>query len=396
LLSGRKPFGGHILSHDFVEAALMRRGGVAIHLAPGLPGSYEEVPPSLTEYAQRDRRWCQGNLQHLAVLGTSGLHWVSRLHLLVVGIVISLQAQFIRPEYFPSGFSLFPQWPAEDPERAIWVFVATMALLTIPKLFGYLVLMTDGTVRRGCGGGLRALLSVILETVVSGLIAPVMMLSQSIGIGQILLGGDAGWRVQQRDDGAIPFRGVVHQYAGHTIFGLLLAGAAYAVSLPLFLWMSPVVLGLVLAIPLALLTSRPSVGAAWRRFGLLLTPEEGTMPRILARANALTAAGATAPIEACTRLLDDPALVDAHRATLTEARRQRGEVNVALVVGLAKLEEAGDLAEAVQWLSAQEKVAVLSDRRGIERLIGLKLHGCEGMAPRVVGHRATKDDKWPS
>jgi hypothetical protein len=137
LLSGRKPFGGHILSHDFVEAALMRRGGVAIHLAPGLPGSYEEVPPSLTEYAQRDRRWCQGNLQHLAVLGTSGLHWVSRLHLLtgmgayltapmwlvflVVGIAISLQAQFIRPEYFPPGFALFPQWPTEDSERAIWV-----------------------------------------------------------------------------------------------------------------------------------------------------------------------------------------------------------------------------------------------------------------------------------
>jgi membrane glycosyltransferase len=412
LLSGRKPFGGHILSHDFVEAALMRRGGVAIHLAPGLPGSYEEVPPSLNEYAQRDRRWCQGNLQHLAVLGTSGLHWVSRLHLLtgmgayltapmwlvflVVGIAISLQAQFIRPEYFPSGFALFPQWPAEDPERAIWVFVATMALLTTPKLFGYLVLMTDGTVRRGCGGGLGALLSVILETVLSGLIAPVMMLSQSIGIGQILLGDDAGWRVQRRDDGTTPFRGVAHQYAGHTIFGLLLAGAAYAVSLPLFLWMSPVVLGLVLAIPLAVLTSQPSVGRAWRRLGLLLTPEEGTMPRILARANALTAAaGDTAAVEACTRLLDDPALVDAHWAMLPEAARQRGEVNVALVVGLAKLEEAGDLAEAVQWLSAQEKNALLSDRRGIERLIDLKQHGREGLAPREDGLRSTKDDKRP-
>ena len=112
------------------------------------------------------------------------------------------------------------------------------------------------------------------------------------------------------------------------------------------------------------------------------------MPRILARANALTAAaGATAAVEACTRLLDDPALVDAHWAMLTEARRQRGEVNVALVVGLAKLEEAGDLAEAVQWPSAQEKAAVLSDRRGIERLIDLKRHGREGLAPRVVGPR---------
>jgi membrane glycosyltransferase len=224
----------------------------------------------------------------------------------------------------------------------------------------------------------------------------VMMLSQSIGIGQILLGGDAGWRVQQRDDGAIPFRGVVHQYAGHTIFGLLLAGAAYAVSLPLFLWMSPVVLGLVLAIPLAVLTSQPSVGGAWRRIGLLLTPEEGAMPRILVRANALTAAAGAAAVEACTRLLDDPALVDAHWAMLIEARRQRGEVNVALVVGLAKLQEASDVAEAVRWLSAPEKAAVLSDPRGIERLIDLQRHGREGLGPHVAGPRATNDDKRSS
>ena len=81
-LRGRKPFGGHILSHDFVEAALMRRAGWAIYMAPALGGSFEEVPPSLLDFAARDRRWCQGNLQHLAVLPARGLHWVSRLHLL--------------------------------------------------------------------------------------------------------------------------------------------------------------------------------------------------------------------------------------------------------------------------------------------------------------------------
>src|SRR5258705_363681 len=122
-LRGRKPFGGHILSHDFVEAALMRRAGWAIRMAPTLGGSFEECPPSLLDYAARDRRWCQGNLQHLAVLPARGLHWVSRLHLLtgigsyltaplwllflVFGILISLQAQFVRPEYFPKGFALF-------------------------------------------------------------------------------------------------------------------------------------------------------------------------------------------------------------------------------------------------------------------------------------------------
>ena len=123
-LPGRKPFGGTILSHDFVEAALLRRAGWGVVMRPELAGSYEESPPSLIELAIRDRRWCQGNLQHIAVLPTRGLHPISRLHLLmgigsyvtaplwllflVMGILISLQARFILPEYFPQGRSLFP------------------------------------------------------------------------------------------------------------------------------------------------------------------------------------------------------------------------------------------------------------------------------------------------
>src|SRR3954470_21762288 len=122
VLKGPRPIGGHILSHDFVEAALMRRGGWAVHMAPALGGSFEESPPSLTEYAARDRRWCQGNLQHAGVIFVRGLHWATRLHLatgigsyvaaplwlafLFVGILISLQAKFVRPESFPKTFTL--------------------------------------------------------------------------------------------------------------------------------------------------------------------------------------------------------------------------------------------------------------------------------------------------
>ena len=163
VLSGPRPIGGHILSHDFVEAALMRRAGWAVVMAPALPGSYEECPPSLTEYAARDRRWCQGNLQHAGVLSARGLHWVTRLHLatgigsyvaaplwllfLFIGILISLQAQFIRPEYFPKTFTLYPQWPAQDPVRAAYVFAGTMALLLLPKLLGYLAMLPDRATR---------------------------------------------------------------------------------------------------------------------------------------------------------------------------------------------------------------------------------------------------------
>jgi membrane glycosyltransferase len=126
-------------------------------MAPTLGGGYEECPPSLLDFAARDRRWCQGNLQHLAVLSSRGFHWVSRLHLLtgiesyltaplwlvflMQGILISLQAQFVRPEYFPKGFSLFPKWPAQDPILAAWVF-GTMAMPIVPKLLAYILLLT--------------------------------------------------------------------------------------------------------------------------------------------------------------------------------------------------------------------------------------------------------------
>ena len=259
-LGGRKPFGGHVLSHDFIEAALMRRGGWAIHMAPTLSGSYEESPPTLSDFAARDRRWCQGNLQHLALLPTRGFHWVSRLHFLtgigsyltaplwliflVFGILVSLQAQFVRPEYFPKGYSLFPTWPAQDPILAAWVFVGTMGMLIAPKLLAFIVLLGNSDARRKFGGGLVVLAGIIAETVLSGLTAPIMMIFQSSAVAEILFGRDAGWQVQRRDDGAVSRRDTVNTYAVPTLVGIAMAVAAYAVSLPLLLWMPPVILGL--------------------------------------------------------------------------------------------------------------------------------------------------------
>jgi membrane glycosyltransferase len=239
-LRGRKPFGGHILSHDFVEAALMRRAGWDVRMVPTLGGSFEECPPSLLDFAARDRRWCQGNLQHLAVLPARGLHWISRLHLLtgigsyltaplwflflVFGILISLQAKFVRPEYFPKGFSLFPKWPAQDPILAAWVFGGTMGLLIVPKLLACVLLETQRRNRKQFGGGLLVLAGVVIETILSGLIAPVMMIFQSSAVGEILLGRDAGWQVQRRDDGKWPLRDLIRKYAAPTLFGV---GARY-------------------------------------------------------------------------------------------------------------------------------------------------------------------------
>ena len=393
VLSGPRPIGGHILSHDFVEAALMRRAGWAVVMAPALPGSYEECPPSLTEYAARDRRWCQGNLQHAGVLSARGLHWVTRLHLatgigsyvaaplwllfLFIGILISLQAQFIRPEYFPKTFTLYPQWPAQDPVRAAYVFAGTMALLLLPKLLGYLAMLPDRATRRGFGGGLRAFISMLTEIVISGLVAPVMMLIQSISVIQIVSGRDSGWQAQRRDDGSLPLAATMRHYGWHTAFGLLLALAAYEVSFSLFAWMTPVIVGLILAIPLAQWSASAAAGRRMRRHKLLLTPEESEPPQILERANALAlelpAADSRHAIE---RLFADPALLAAHRAMLPKGvARKRGVVETALVIGVAKLEDCTTLAEAADTLTRVEMMAVLSDARGLDRLASLRRLG---------------------
>ncbi|MBK5957779.1 glucan biosynthesis glucosyltransferase H [Rhodoplanes elegans] len=386
LLPGPKPFGGHILSHDFVEAALMRRAGWGVHMAPSLGGSFEECPPSLTEYAIRDRRWCQGNLQHLGVLPARGLHWVSRLHLLtgigsyitsplwlvflLVGLLIALQAQFVKPEYFPSGFSLFPQWPAQDPIRAAWVFGGTMGILIVPKVLGWFAAMTQTTERRGTGGVIRSFASVILEIVVTSLIAPIMMLLQSRAVAEILLGRDAGWQAQQRDAGQTDIRLLTRLYGPHVALGVILGGSAYAVSAPLLLWMTPVVAGLVLAIPTVAVTSSERVGRALRRAGLLLIPEEREPPAVLLRAQALAAELPAAAEPALVRLAADAGLCDAHLAMLEEKpARRKGDVDVALVVARARAAEADTIGEAAALLTVKETFAILADREALADVI---------------------------
>jgi membrane glycosyltransferase len=390
-LPGRKPFGGTIMSHDFVEAALLRRRGWAVHMAPSLEGSYEESPPSLTDYAVRDRRWCQGNLQHIGVLPAKGLHWVSRLHLLtgigsyvtapmwlaflLLGVLISLQAQFIRPDYFQPGFSLFPTWPMQDPVRAAWVFAGTMALLIAPKLLGFFALVIRRSERRAYGGALQAFFSVFAETLISGLIAPVMMWMQSVAVLQVLRGRDAGWSAQQRDDASMPFRVIFRIYAWPTAAGIFLAAAAYAVSLPLLFWMSPVILGLLLAVPLAALTSGSSMGHGARRLGLLVVPEERDPPEVLKRANELGRTDTTAAVGAFPiwrELREDPELWAAHHEALQESGPRRpGEIDVDLVVGLAKLDQCDGFEEAWNLLSRPEKNALLAHAKGLARLQSL-------------------------
>ncbi|MFC0242918.1 glucans biosynthesis glucosyltransferase MdoH [Rhodopseudomonas telluris] len=385
ILSGRKPFGGSILSHDFVEAALMRRAGWRIHMAPTLRGSYEEVPPTLLDFAARDRRWCQGNLQHAKILPARGLHWVSRLHFLtgigayitapmwltflVAGILISLQAQFVRPEYFPKDFSLFPIWPAQDPVRAAWVFAATMGLLILPKLLALFLVLVRRDTRRGFGGGLRASAGLVVETFMSALTAPVMMIFQSTAVAHILMGQDSGWQLQHRGDGSIPFRDVARRYALPTAIGAAMAISALLVSWPLFWWMTPVILGLVLAVPVAMFTNR----SASARPALLATPEDLAAPPILARVHqiAVTLPG-SGDEDPLVMLRNDRRLLDLHLACLArQAPRARGRVDTDYAVARAKVEDAASFNEVVAWLTKPEKRALMGDRDLVSRVVAM-------------------------
>jgi len=396
-LPGQPPFGGHILSHDFVEAALLRRAGWKIYLVPEITGSYEESPPSLIDFAERDRRWCQGNLQHSRVVLARGLHWMSRLHLgmgimsylaspiwlvfMTLGFLLALQAHFLRPEYFPKDFALFPTWPVFNPERAVRLFVITMAVLMAPKLFGYALLCTHRQVARRYGGLLRAGVSVLLEAILSALIAPVMMAMQAAVVVGILTGRAVGWTTQHRDDGTIPFRAVARRHRSHTAVGVVLAFAAYAVSPSFLAWMAPVVVGLVLAIPVSAAMARQDLGRIVRRLGLLLTPEEIEPPGVLQRANELArelTAQHPRVDEALKWMASDPELRALHTAMLPIAPEQRkGEYDVDLLLGLAKLNDARKLEEASSLLSGREKLAVLGSRAGVERLS--QLATAEGM-----------------
>ena len=393
VLSGKPPFGGHILSHDFVEAALIRRAGWSVYMLPHLSGSYEESPPSLIDLSVRDRRWCQGNLQHLRVIGAKGLTWPTRQHFatgimsylaspfwlaqLFVGILLVLQSTYVRPEYFTQQFSLFPTWPRFDAERALALFELTMGILLAPKFFGLILAIFHKTERRACGGAIMLILSAFLEILVSALVAPIMMLIQSGAVTQILLGRDTGWNPQRRDDGSIPMADIIRRHRLHVALGVIVAITAFIISPSLFGWMSPTIIGLVLSIPLSAASSSLALGLTLKKLNLLLIPEEREVPHVIGRANALQTDYKGLNFDdadGMEALALDHRLCEAHLAMLpTIPRRHRGDIDAERAVAEAKLADAQTLADAINWLKPKERNLILSDRALLHLVTNLPL-----------------------
>ena len=297
-LPGRPPFGGEILSHDFVEAALLQRGGWQVWLVPELGGSFEELPPTLGDYAARDRRWCQGNLQHSRLLALKGLRPVSRGHLalgvmsylaspLWLTLLLLTTVEAVRTDaadwvYFPDAVSLFPAWPISRAMELLGLFSVTMAMLLLPKLLALGLALVERDRRQGFGGGLALVGSVLAEVVFAALLAPVLMIQQSVAVLGTLLGRHVGWGGQRRGEHEQAWREVARGYAAITALGLGWGWLAWQLAPGLLVWLCPVLAGLVLSIPLATLSGRPAIGRAARRHGWFVTPEEWRPPPELA------------------------------------------------------------------------------------------------------------------
>jgi len=299
VLPGKPPLGGEILSHDFVEGALIRSGGYKVWLAPELSGSYEEMPANLVDFAKRDRRWCQGNLQHSRLLALPLLKPMGRLHLAMgvfsyltapLWLALLLLSTFYAIEraqgvtqYFKPGFNLFPNWPVATDWQIDLLLGITAAALFLPKLMGLALAMFSRAQRRAFGGAWRLFASCLAEIVFSSLMAPVMMLFQALAVASILLGRNIAWDTQPRHDRGVGWREAAHRLGWHTLIGLVWSIGVRAVAPDFFWWLMPIWLGLVLSVPLTVWSSRSSVGLALKRLGLFLTPEETQPPPELMR-----------------------------------------------------------------------------------------------------------------
>jgi membrane glycosyltransferase len=385
-MPGPRPFGGHILSHDFVEAALIRRAGWSVRMMPAQPGSWEESPPTLLDSAIRDRRWAQGNMQHLGVIPTKGMRWPNRAHMLIgvmsylasplwlgmmtVGLMISGQIATQNFDYFTEEFQLFPNWPVFDSQRMIELFIFTMAVLLLPKAIGFLSGLFRRDIRQGLGP-IRLTLSVFVELLFSILFAPIFMMIHTRQLWEIARGKDSGWSTQQRDSNGTDWKLMFARHWLHTVMGLVVTGLLVWLETPLLYWMLPTAVGLILAIPLSALSGSKNFGKFLAWMGLLRIPEEAVYPLEMQRRDRFLDEFSDA-IDSISlqSLLSDLALADRHFAmagSLPQATR--GQPNMDAAGAKLKLADAGSLSEAMSWLNRRELMAILTDRALFDHLV---------------------------
>lgn len=289
ILPGERPFGGHILSHDVVEAALLRRAGWGVHLTAALDGSCEQTPPNILEFMRRDHRWCQGNLQHLRLLGARGLHPISRLQLLLgclaylcsplwlSTLVLGLASQLGNPVDWASFFYFL------DPRFSPFMLTSLLSVVLLigPKLMGAALVLSRPAEREAFGGAAAVVKSLGAEILLSAALAPVLMVANTRSVLQTLRGKDVGWGVQRRDGAGLDWREALQATRWHAVVG---AGfvAGLCIRPDLSVAFAPVVLPLLLAPALAVMSSRRLTPRELASFAAMREPvEAAAMPALV-------------------------------------------------------------------------------------------------------------------
>ena len=315
-LPGKAPFGGDILSHDFVEAAMLRRAGWDVFLLADLEGSYEEVPSNIIDYAKRDRRWVQGNIQHLGLLDIAGLHSVSRLHFLLGAIAyissliwlamlaLSTADAVIRAinsnVYFTEAYQLFPDWPIAKTGLIVALISLTITLLLLPKIMGIVVAITH---RNAAFGGTWAIIKgAFIETLFAILIAPIMMAFHAYFVISVILGFKVNWDAQAREGRLLPWGEAIARTSRTTLVALTWGAVTFIYAPIFFWWLMPILTGLVLSAPIVRYSSSLYLGELMRRKQVFLCPSETEddpvlrdMQQLLEKKHPALPAPATAP-----------------------------------------------------------------------------------------------------
>jgi membrane glycosyltransferase len=300
-LPGREPFGGKILSHDFVEAALMVSQGWEVWLAWDIEGTYEEAPPTLVDHLKRDRRWCQGNLQHLWLIFARKLPGTVRMHLFMgimaylgspLWFLFLLIGTWLAWDFSASGLSHLPfnslleRWVGiNGQDHGLILIGSVFTLLFLPKILAIAGALCSSRTRKAFGGALPLLAGTTLESFVSLLLAPCMMAAHTFMVLSIVAGRAVGWGSQNRETDGTGWGDAARFHALPTLLGIVWTVVAFQVGLVFTAWMAPILLGLMLGIPVSVLTSRARYGKALARRNILATPEELTPPQIITLAD---------------------------------------------------------------------------------------------------------------
>jgi membrane glycosyltransferase len=288
LLPGGPPLGGHILSHDQVEAALMRRAGFEVRVLPQESGSWEENPPTVLEFTRRDLRWCQGNMQYFRLLGLPGLKQMSRFQLTWAILM------FLGIPAWTLMFALAALKPLDQADLAagfpagvaISVYLVFILMFLAPKLAGFAdVALTQGGLAR-YGGGARFALGAVCELAFSFLVGAATTLRTSLFMVGLLFGRSVTWSGQARDAHALSWSTSLAGLWPQTLFGFAVIGSLWANAPEALAWASPLLVGFPIAVPFAVLTAAPALGAWLARRGICAIPEEiAPPPEVLALEN---------------------------------------------------------------------------------------------------------------